>query len=125
MNNENPRRRPCPMEIAKRLTDGFGPQVRRLRQSRGMTQLALGNAAYLTVDHIGKIERGSTCPKVMTLGQIAAGLRVPVAHLFGPHGEVPIADVPDPLGELVSYLRQRAPEDSTLALSILRQVFDR
>jgi transcriptional regulator with XRE-family HTH domain len=90
-----------------------------------MTQLALGNAAYLTVDHIGKIERGGTCPKVMTLGQIAAGLHVPVAHLFGPHGGVPITDLPDPLGELVGYLRQRTPEDSALALSILRQIFDR
>ena len=125
MNREAPRRRPSPVEIAKRLTEGFGPQVRRLRRSRGMTQLALGNAAYLTVDHIGKIERGGTCPTVMTLGQIAAGLRVPVAHLFGPHGEVLNTDVPDPLGELVGFLRQRAPEDSALALSILRQVFDR
>ena len=125
MNREDPRRRPSPVEIAKRLTEGFGPHVRRLRRSRGMTQLALGNAAYLAVDHIGKIERGKTSPKIMTLGQIAAGLHLPVADLFGPHGEVPITDVPDPLVELVGYLRQRAPEDSALALAILRQVFDR
>ena len=125
MNNEDPRRRPSPVETARHLTESFGPRVRRLRQARGMTQRELGNAAYLTVDHIGKIERGSTCPKVKTLGLLSAGLGVPVTHLFIPHGDVPASEHPDPLVELVGYLRQRAPEDSALALAILRQVFDR
>ena len=60
MNDASPRPpRPDPMAIARRITEGFGPQVKRLRQARAMTQTDLGNAAYLTVDHIGKIERGT------------------------------------------------------------------
>lgn len=114
-----------PVQIAKQLVEGFGPQVRHLRRSRGMTQLDLSNASWLLVDHIGKLERGTSCPNLRTVGMMAAGLRVPLAHLVDPHGGTQHAEVPDPLGELVRYMRQRKPEDSALALSLLRQVFDR
>ena len=125
MSNRTARRGDLPpREIAQRITDGFGAQLRRLRRARGMTQSELSNAASLTIDHIGKIERGDVCPKVMTLGQLAAGLRVPVGHLFGPLGEEPLAAEPDSLAALVDYLRQRQPEDAAFALSILRSVFD-
>ncbi len=122
--HDPPRPGSGPMEVAKRLSQDLGPQVRRLREARGMTQLDLGNAAYLTADHVGKIERAIVCPNIGTVGQIAAGLRVPVAHLLDPHGEAQLAEAPDPLVELVRYLRQRRPEDSAFALIILRQVFD-
>ena len=118
------RSNPSPMAMAQHITEGFGAQVRRLRQARGMTQRELGNAAYLTVDHIGKIERGSTSPKIETLGRLAAGLQVPIGHLFSPHGDAPKAELPDPLVELVDYLRQHTPEDAAFALTILRKVFD-
>lgn len=112
-----------PMEVAKRLSECLGPRVRRLRRARGMTQLDLGNAAYLTADHVGKVERASVCPNIVTVGQIAAGLRVPVAHVLDPHGEAQLAEAPDALVELVRYLRQRSPADSAFALTILRQFF--
>ena len=85
------------------ITEGFGPQMKRLRQARGMTLIDLGNAAYLTVDHIGKIERGS-CPKLRTIGQIAAGLQVPAGQLF-PQAQAPMAQVADSLLELLRYMR--------------------
>ena len=124
MNDASPRPpRPDPMAIARRITEGFGAQVKRLRQARAMTQTDLGNAAYLTVDHIGKIERG-TRPKLLTIAQIAAGLRVPVGHLF-PQAQAPMAPIDEPVVKLLGYLRQRKPEDAVLALSILRLVFER
>ena len=114
-----------PIEIATQLVEGLGPQMRRLRKTRQMTQLDLGKAAHLGVDHVGKLERGGTCPKLQSVGQIAAGLNVPIAHLLDPLGEAQRAEASGPLVELVDYMRHRQPEDSVLALSILRQIFDR
>ena len=124
MSNGNP---PCPdpVEFAAQLVAGLGPQIRRLRQTREMTQLELGNASLLMVDHIGKLERGEICPKLRTVARIAAGLGVPVAHLVDAEGVAHLAAAPDPLVELVAYLRQRSPEDAALALTLVRQVFDR
>jgi hypothetical protein len=58
MNDASPHRRwTNPTPFALRVTEGFGPRMKRLRRARGMTQTDLGNAALLTVDQIGKIER--------------------------------------------------------------------
>ncbi|HIM57374.1 MAG TPA: XRE family transcriptional regulator [Candidatus Latescibacteria bacterium] len=58
--------------------EAVGTQVRHLRQTKGITQHDLAQEAGLSVDHIGKIERGTTSPTVEALARIAGGLGVSV-----------------------------------------------
>lgn len=53
-----------------------------MRQTKGITQHDLAQAAGLSVDHIGKIERGTTSPTVEALARIAGGLGVSVKSLL-------------------------------------------
>ena len=48
-----------------------------------MTQLGLAYESGLSVEAIGKVERGEASPTLQTLARIAAGLSVPIAHLLG------------------------------------------
>ena len=53
-----------------------------MRQTKGITQHDLAQEAGLSVDHIGKIERGTTSPTVEALARIAGGLGVSVKSLL-------------------------------------------
>ena len=64
------------------INESVGLQVRRLRQAEGWTQRRLAYEAGLSVEHIGKVERGSTSPTVATLAKIATGFGVPVMRLL-------------------------------------------
>ena len=62
--------------------EAVGTQLRHLRQTTGITQHDLAREAGLSVDHIGKIERGTTSPTVEALARIAGGLGVSVKSLL-------------------------------------------
>ena len=107
------------------INESVGLQVRRLRESQEMTQLHLSYEAGLSVDHVGKVERGSTSPTVAALARIARGLGVPVVRLLDLHDEGSPNQQPDPLVELMDYLRQRSTEDAAFALATIRQILER
>ena len=110
-------------KTARRVNKSVGLQVRRLRKAQGMkTQRHLAFEAGLSVDCVGKIERGSTSPTVATLARIAGGLGVPVARLLDLYDEDSLE--PAPCKEIVHYLRQKGPEDSASALAVIRQILD-
>ena len=95
-------------------------QHRALRRARGLTQRGLANESRLSIEHIGKVERGNVSPTVQVLCQIADGLGVPAARLLGP---VDVGSTT--LMDLVHYLQEKPPQDVAHALTIIRQILDR
>ena len=61
----------------------FGDQVRSYRTRKGLTQADLAEKTDLSLDMIGRIERGVASPSFNSLVAIAEVLDVPVAVLLG------------------------------------------
>jgi transcriptional regulator with XRE-family HTH domain len=61
-----------------------GPLIARLREARGMTQLALALRAGVSPGRIAQIEQGRVPdPRLSTLIGIARALHIPVGQLVG------------------------------------------
>ena len=61
----------------------LGPQLRRLRQARGLTLDALAEAVGLDKGYLSRLERGHKAPSVATLLRLSASFGVPVGELLG------------------------------------------
>lgn len=60
----------------------FGDTLRRLRNERGLSQERLAEAANLTADYIGFIERGENVPTLTVLLKLAKALSVDAGDLL-------------------------------------------
>lgn len=61
----------------------FGAQVRRYRKDRGWTQSDLASKTDLSLDMVGRIERGQASPSLDTVAKLSHRLDVSAAALFG------------------------------------------
>ena len=61
----------------------FGTQVRASRKGHGWTQAHLAESAKLSVDMIGRLERGEAAPSIDTVETLSRVLSVPASVLFG------------------------------------------
>jgi transcriptional regulator with XRE-family HTH domain len=61
----------------------FGASLRRCRRSRGLTQAQLAEATDLSLEMIGRLERGLTGPSFETIAALASVLQIAPAVLFG------------------------------------------
>ncbi|HUP62686.1 MAG TPA: helix-turn-helix transcriptional regulator [Thermoanaerobaculia bacterium] len=59
----------------------FGDTLRRLRKDRGLSQEALAEAANLTADYLGFIERGDNVPTLTVILKLAKALDVDASDL--------------------------------------------
>jgi len=59
-----------------------GGEVRRWRQTRGLTLAQVGDRSGLNVGYLSQIENGKAVPSLDALTAIAAALEVPIAWLF-------------------------------------------
>lgn len=73
----------------------IGGRVRARRMYQNLTQEKLRELTGISVDTIGRIERGSHDPKVSQLHAIAQALEMELADLFSDEPEHP-ADGPRP-----------------------------
>jgi transcriptional regulator with XRE-family HTH domain len=85
-------------------------RIRELRKSMKLTQSQFAELVNLSEDSIGKIERGVTIPKIMTLSKIAQGLKIPIEILISPLKEAS-SQQDKKLKNFISYLKTRSPED--------------
>jgi transcriptional regulator with XRE-family HTH domain len=65
----------------------FGANVRNHRKAKGLTQEALAERVDVSMETIGKIERGVAAPTFATAEKLAAALEVQVLTLFGAHAK--------------------------------------
>jgi len=91
----------------------FGQRLRELRRAAGLSQTELGKRARTSYKFIGEIERGTTCPNLVFVFDIASALNCHVTALFGTHSELEPSFVVLPLENV-----RRASE----ALDVLRSV---
>ena len=59
-----------------------GAEVRRWRQTRGLTLTKVGEVSGLNVGYLSQIENGKGAPSLEALASIAGALEVPIAWLF-------------------------------------------
>lgn len=61
----------------------FGTQVRQVRKARGLTQAQLAELCDLSIDMVGRIERGDAAPSFDTIEKLVEALQAPAPTLFG------------------------------------------
>ena len=65
-------------------TPAIGRTLQRLRERKGLSQLALSKRVEVPQSYISELEAGSkTNPGLATLRKLAKGLGVPVTELLG------------------------------------------
>lgn len=69
-------------EAAATKRPDVGTEVRRWRQTRGLTLAQVGDASGLNVGYLSQIENGKAVPSLDALAAIAGALDVPIAWLF-------------------------------------------
>lgn len=98
----------------ERLED-FGQEIRRRRESLGLTLEELASRSSLTPNFIGTIEKGSRDPSLSTLFSLAQGFGIEPPELLGyVHGVSPAALEAARLFELT------APPVRKVVLALLR-----
>jgi len=81
----------------------FGTHVRNHRKARHLTQEQLAERVDVSIETIGKIERGAAAPSFETAERIALALDVAAAALFGSDKQtVP----PGERGQLLAHIEQ-------------------
>lgn len=65
------------------LSEIFGTSLRQCRKARGLTQAQLADATGLSLEMIGRLERGKAAPSFDTVAALARALQVPAPVLFG------------------------------------------
>jgi transcriptional regulator with XRE-family HTH domain len=60
----------------------MGKRIRRLRQSRNLSQAALAKRARLTRVYVTRLEAGQQDPSLSTINALAKALGVPVTALL-------------------------------------------
>jgi transcriptional regulator with XRE-family HTH domain len=60
----------------------FGDALRRLRNERGLSQERLAEAANVTADYIGFVERGENVPTLTVILKLAKALNVDAPDLL-------------------------------------------
>jgi transcriptional regulator with XRE-family HTH domain len=73
-----------PQDVVHALRHRVGTHVRRLRQSRGLSQEGLAELAGNTGKHIGQVERGEVSVGLDILGAIARALSIDPSDLLAP-----------------------------------------
>ncbi|MCJ2021445.1 helix-turn-helix domain-containing protein [Methylobacterium sp. E-065] len=68
------------------LRQAFGTNVRQHRRAVGMTQEHLAERVEVSIETIGKIERGVAAPSFDTVERIASALQISPLALFGAGG---------------------------------------
>ena len=73
----------------KALLAQMGKEVRRLRLKLGLSQAALAAKAGLHGNVVGRTERGTYNPSVLTLHSIAGALHTSIVHLLRDNSSTP------------------------------------
>lgn len=103
------------------LTMKLGERIRHLRKEKGLTQEELGELVDLHANYIGQVERGEKNLTIDTLAKVTIGLGVSLEQLFRFLDPI---KTKDELSELFELLDKRSKADKTLALSLIKSVFN-
>jgi putative transcriptional regulator len=97
----------------------LGRRVRQARRERGLTQSALAEAAGVTDETIGRLERGTFEPALSTAAAVAEALGVTLDGLVWPSRLRDVASAPRRIGPPLRRLVARAEVLTPAALRAL------
>ena len=98
----------------------FGEHVRSLRRERGLTQEVLAERSGLSVEAVGRIERGAFSPTLDTIEKLSRGLEAGFDELFRHFQD----DRPDRVVELCQFLSGLSNREVEKVWHILQILFD-
>jgi transcriptional regulator with XRE-family HTH domain len=102
------------------LKSAFGANVRNFRRSINITQEALAERVDVSIETIGKIERGVSAPSFETVERIAVALDINPLVLFGASGEaIPGGERGKALGRIQATLSNMNDEQLSRASKML------
>ena len=102
----------------------IGPQIRKLRKARGLSQEQLAEAADISTSHLSDIETGRTNFGVDILARIAAALEVPTDVILQT-GFPEVSAVSASYGkEIAALLADCTASDAERIVTIVREVKD-
>lgn len=99
-------------------------KIRELRKSMKLTQSQFAERVGLSVDSIGKIERGINTPTIDTLYRIASGVKIPIEDLISPK-EMPSEKSSKAIADLVTYLKTCSPNDIRFIHKLAVKILER
>jgi transcriptional regulator with XRE-family HTH domain len=102
------------------LAGRFGHHVKRLRNSRKLTQEELAERSELSVDAIRRIERGGFSPSLTTLSKLSEGLNLSLKTLFHGFGR----EKPDRVAEICDFLGRLSGREVQLAWRVIHAMFE-
>jgi transcriptional regulator with XRE-family HTH domain len=103
------------------MTRLVGRNIRAARRARGLSQWQFAERSGLSVDFIGKVERGTMSPSIESLHQMAEALGLPLPDLFEGH---PTGEAPQgALFDLIQLCRTRPNADIALLVQVAQVIF--
>jgi transcriptional regulator with XRE-family HTH domain len=101
-------------------------KIRELRKALKLTQSQFAELVHLSVDSVGKIERGvGGVPTVETLKNIADALNMPVEDLIYPSKKKTAHKPARELADLLAYMQTRTPEDIKFIHELAIKIFEK
>ncbi|MCC5995843.1 MAG: helix-turn-helix transcriptional regulator [Oceanicaulis sp.] len=102
--------------MSKRVSESelkavFGRRLNEARKRRQLTQEALADAISMSVDMVGRLERGTTQPSFETIARLCSTLQVDAQFLFGGEEESTTMALPMDTRTLIDRIRTLSPED--------------
>ncbi|WP_291721546.1 helix-turn-helix transcriptional regulator [Magnetospirillum sp. 64-120] len=98
----------------------FGANVRQLRRQRGLSQATLAEQADISIDMVGRIERGQASPSFDTVEAIAAVLSVSATALVA--GGDALLDTSNPRGNAVQRINGQLARASDAQLELIERL---
>ncbi len=107
------------------LLDFTRRRIIAIRQNLGLSQQALAERADLSVDSIGKLERGEQLVSLKTLNKLCQALGISLPAFFGAETETSPDDAQKTILSLCLYLSGKDPRHVRLADEMTRQLITR
>ena len=112
------------MEIDELLAYTSG-RIIAMRKESGLSQQTLAERAGLSVDSVGKLERGEQLVSMKSLNKLCQALGIPLPVFFGAEAESRQDDAQRTILGLCLYLSDKNPRHVRLADEMARQLISR
>jgi len=108
------------------LLDFTRRRIIAIRKDSGLSQQTLAERAGLSVDSVGKLERGEQLVSLKTLNKLCQALGIPLPAFFGAEvAQVSQDDAQKTILNLCLYLSDKNPKHVRLADEMMRQLIAR
>lgn len=107
------------------LLDYTRRRITAIRKESGFSQQALAERAGLSVDSVGKLERGEQLVSLKTLNKLCHALEIPLPAFFGAETESHQDSAQKTILNLCMYLSDKDPKHVRLADEMARQLISR